>query len=458
MEAKQGKGVTPGKSVKTVPPTKYNCPDTEKGFTTNKAEINFLKAENKLDEFNNLLLGSFSESGEYFVDTDIVRELVALRKIELGHDGALVFADSKAKFGIAGKFHFSLQFEKQGEQGIAYLNLMECVERANGYILNTNTYRLAKYTAPLDEGFKAKARRKFNMVTQLEDDEDTDGGQKRIVPTKNIDYRLGFLTLAQRLLEKRQEEIEQEFLMERLAALGAGKNGKLILDAYNAERTKVEKFFLQNKKNKYRSLNEILTRVIDVKQHEGVKLEPDVQQKLEDASNRLKVSTDALTKDIDAHAGKKPQEQDPALKTPNQAKAQEEAKQGPKRGTSSSQFAIDPFKAESPSDKTAEIADQESGQTDGAKELDDDAYENDGVGEKGEQKQDEAKADEQAEKNPVDFSATAEGLAEEGSVKRREEDVIGKGKEIGQTKEIGRTSEKVGDKPGPKNDGGSMVL
>ena len=307
MEAKQ-KQVAVAKVAKTQVKTKYICRDTEEGFTTDEAKISFLRAENKLDEINNFLLGSFTETGDYFIETEIVAELVNIRKIELGTNSGIVFADSRDTFEPSGKFHFALQFDEREGRGTAYLNLMESIERANGYMLNTNTYRLAKYTAPLDNAFRVKARRKFNIVTKLEDDEDTDGGQKRKIDVRMLLFRLGFLDLAQRMLEKRQEGMGQEFLQARLEALAAAPNGKRIIDAYNVEREKVDSFFLQNKKNKYRSLNDVLTRIIDVTQEKGVKLEPEVQQGLDKATAGFKAETERVARDIEAQMPKRPEQ------------------------------------------------------------------------------------------------------------------------------------------------------
>ncbi|MCL2539945.1 MAG: hypothetical protein FWE53_00725 [Firmicutes bacterium] len=307
---------------------RYLCPGSDKGFITDKAAIGCLRAENRLDEINNFLMGSFTDRGEYHIDKQIVQELLGMRKIEFVNEktvntpGAvvsktkeLIFADSKAAFVPMGNVHFAVEFSVADGKGVAFLNLMENVERANGYVINTNTYRLAKYVSEPDKAFKLKARKAFNIVTQIEDDED--GGQKmapEVFP--HLLVHIGFITVAQKIIEKRLENMQEQHLRERLEALLLGVNGKRVLDAYNLEREKIEQFFLQNKKNKYRSLNEVLSRVIDVAEANGTQLEPEVKNGLAKANELLRRNTEEMLKETDKHRPEKPQEKVDAKRLP----------------------------------------------------------------------------------------------------------------------------------------------
>lgn len=244
----------------------YNRPDTDAGFITDASEIMQLKAIRKSDIINSGLLGEFDENGSYFIDKNIIIQLVRLPKRITKQNEYGTFATAKVEDK---EFHFRMAPTRVFEgRLVSELELLEEIYHANGYIIDTRTTLLATYTLDSVSNFEEIARNMFHISTHPEDDDfggDPGEGNGVLIPDEAdyIKHRLAYLEAMGMVSLGLYERLEEAYYNKRIKILSNMPEAAVVLAEYKKQLSKVEHFFVQNSKRKYRAMNDILTAVIE---------------------------------------------------------------------------------------------------------------------------------------------------------------------------------------------------
>lgn len=240
--------------------TVYEREDSETGYTTKTSETALLKASRKYDVISNELLGNYDENGHYSIPVEILTELASLKKIvgvtnEFG-------TELKAPYKDGITFNFILKMgneDPETHKAESVLYLMEVVNKVNGYIQNILTTPVATYSYKFDEHYKDYCYRALHIVGNIDDEDD--GALKG--DAVNINKRLGYLKAVKDASKDQYLVLEESFFNARLQILNELPQGALVLSEFNKKRAALEKYFMNNPKNKYRALNELLTSILE---------------------------------------------------------------------------------------------------------------------------------------------------------------------------------------------------
>ena len=248
---------------------KYIRKDVKGGFLTNASEIKYYNQIEQIDVYDNLLLGDFEKNGEYKIDTDIKRELVGVKKYFVSAFGDTMFCESADNVAHLRPLDFPVKvppnMPKQG-YSTATLNVLETIDRANGYYQNTNTAFVASYSAVDGPSFTTDAFAKFHILHKKEV-----GGLEDKLPTQQFDAEMPFVVARKRKLFAQKKELMphldkfcQRVVDKKLKALGQSKIGQKIIDEFNAEGKTISGYFIKAGMEGYaRYLNQMLDGVLD---------------------------------------------------------------------------------------------------------------------------------------------------------------------------------------------------
>ncbi len=239
---------------------RYEREDSETGFASKASETALLKASRKYDVISNNLLGNYDENGHYSIPVEILTELAGLKKIvgvtnEFG-------TELKAPYKNGITFNFILKMgeeNKETHKKESTIYLMEVVSKVNGYIQNILTTPVATYTYKFDEHYKEYCYRAFHIVANI--DETDDGALNG--DAVNINKRFEYLNAVKSASKDQYLVLEESFFNARIQILNELPQGTLVLSEFNKRRAALEKYFMNNPKNKYRALNELLTSILE---------------------------------------------------------------------------------------------------------------------------------------------------------------------------------------------------
>lgn len=239
---------------------KYEREDSETGFATKSSEIALLKASRKYDVIANELLGNYDIDGHYTISNEILNELAHLKKIvgvtnEFG-------TELKAPYKDGRTFNFILKIGKEDPEthkAESVLYLLETVNKVNGYIQNVLTTPVATYTYKYDEHYKDYCYRALFIVSN--DAGNCDGSFNGDAP--NINKRLEYLSAVKKASKDQYLVLEESFFNARIQILNELPQGALVLSEFNKKRSSLEKYFMNNPRNKFRALNELLTSILE---------------------------------------------------------------------------------------------------------------------------------------------------------------------------------------------------
>lgn len=271
----------------------YNRPDTDAGFITDASEIMQLKAIRKSDIINSGLLGEFDEYGSYFIDKNIIIQLVRLPKLITKQNEYGTFASAKVDDK---EFHFRMVPTRvQDGQLVSELELLEEIYHANGYIIDTRTTLLATYTLDSVSNFEEIARNMFHISTHPDDDDfggDPGEGNGVLKPDEAdyIKHRLAYLEAMGMVSLGLYERLEEAYYNKRIKILGNIPEAAVVLAEYKKQLAKVEHFFVQNSKRKYRAMNDILTSVIEGPKGDALRRNEAYREQMKEA-NRVYLKT-----------------------------------------------------------------------------------------------------------------------------------------------------------------------
>lgn len=271
--------------------TVYERPDTDAGFITDSTEIMQLKAIRKSDIINSRLLGDFDEYGVYSIDKNIVVELVRINK-RLTHQNEFgTFAEAVVGDHV---FHFRMTPTKKVQNKlVSQLELLEEIYHANGYIIDTRTTLLATYALEPVSNFDELARNMFHIsVSDDTDFGDTGDGNGVLKPeeAEYIKHRLAYLQAMDLVSSNLYEKLEEAYFNKRIKILNNVPEAAVVLAEYKKQYSKIEHFFVNNSKHKYRAMNDLLTSIIEGVKGEKLRKNEKYREQMKEA-NRIYLKT-----------------------------------------------------------------------------------------------------------------------------------------------------------------------
>lgn len=248
---------------------RYVRADTQGGYLYNKSEIDYFRQSQMLDVIDNLMLGDFNKKGSYIMDKGIVDQLVKLRKIYQYSFGSTTFCQSAQNIGGFGNIDFAIKMKSNKQDGTVSANLqvLETIDRANGYYQNTNSATIATYTAKDTPSFVVDMLKHFNVISKKEDG---------LLATETKEEDVG-LIVARKKYEKilkdgmlgKTEDKYKALFQKRLKLLSKAGIGKKILQEFEKETYKVNGWFLkEGMPGYYRYLNQILDGLVEMHSEE----------------------------------------------------------------------------------------------------------------------------------------------------------------------------------------------
>ncbi len=243
---------------------RYIRRDTQGGFLYNKSDINYYKQVQNLDVIRNLLLGDFNGKGNYVLSKGIIDELVSMKKVYQYSFGATTFCQSMNDVGEFGKLNFAIKIRNNAQNGTvtATLQLLETIDRANGYYQNTNTVSIENYTANESNSFVVDMLKYYNVISKKEE-----GFLKRDQKAEDVDMiisRKRFENMLKAGSNEKIDLINKALYEKRLKLLGKSAIGKTILEELNKETYKINGWFVkEGVSGYYLYLNQILDSLFE---------------------------------------------------------------------------------------------------------------------------------------------------------------------------------------------------
>lgn len=262
--------------------TSYEKPDSDDGYTDDSVEITQLQATHLTDVVFNQMLGDYNDDGEYLLEPSIIEELANMPKHVVRKDKNGTYVDAKYEDKV---FHFCITpyIKKENGDAYCYLQLLEPVEYANGYVIDTKTTVVATYEYRLQDGYEDYVFAAFNVD---QDDNSGDEGGRRYVDADHIKRRIAYLDALALVSVDLYEKLEEAYFNRRIQILNSLPEGTLVLAEFNKERSKIEKYFVGNSTRKYKALNDLLTSVIDGPSGEHLKSNKQYRELMGEANTK----------------------------------------------------------------------------------------------------------------------------------------------------------------------------
>lgn len=244
---------------------RYYRPDTNGGYLYNKSEIDYFKQTQSVDVMANLMLGDFNSKGGYVLTKGIINQLVKMKKIYQYSFGTTTFCQSASDVQGFGKIDFAVKMRNNAQNGTvsATLQLLETIDRANGYYQNTNTASIAVYTAPESNTYIVDMLKYFNIVSKKDD-----GLLKKDKQDEEIDLivaRKNFMEQLKKSALPIIDEQNKQLYDKRLKLLVKSAIGKKILEEFNKESYKINGWFVkEGMPGYYRYLNQVLDGLFEL--------------------------------------------------------------------------------------------------------------------------------------------------------------------------------------------------
>ena len=244
---------------------RYYRADTNGGYLYNKSEIDYFKQTQSIDVMANLMLGDFNSKGSYVLTKGIINQLVKMKKIYQYSFGTTTFCQSASDVNGYGKIDFAVKMRNNAQNGTvsATLQVLETIDRANGYYQNTNTASIAVYTAPESNTYIVDMLKYFNIVSKKDE-----GFLKKDKEDEEIDLiiaRKNFMEQLKKSALPIIDEQNKQLYDKRLKLLVKSTIGKKILEEFNKESYKINGWFVkEGMPGYYRYLNQILDGLIEL--------------------------------------------------------------------------------------------------------------------------------------------------------------------------------------------------
>lgn len=244
---------------------RYFRPDVDGGYLYNKSEIDYYKQTQMVDVMANLMLGDFNVKGGYVLSKGIVEQLVKMTKVYQYSFGTTTFCESASEIAGFGKIDFAVKMRNNTQNGTvtATLQILETIDRANGYYQNTNTASIATYTAPESNTFIVDMLKHFNIVSKKDE-----GLVKRDKTEEPIDLIIARKKFMEQLKNSALPIIDEQnkvLYEKRLKMLAKSVIGKKILEEFSKESYKINGWFVkEGMPGYYRYLNQVLDGIFEV--------------------------------------------------------------------------------------------------------------------------------------------------------------------------------------------------
>lgn len=243
---------------------RYVRRDIEGGYIYNKSEISYYRQVQKLEVANNLMLGDYNQNGVYTLNEDLIKQLIGMTKVYQYSFGSNMFCQSLNDLEGFGKVDFAIKIVKDTPKlgsTTAVLELLEPIDKANGYYTNTNTVQIDIYTAQDSNNFVVDVLKKFNVVSKK------DAGLIAKKHEENIDLiilRKRYEEMRKNMLSDKVEEIYKNNFNKKLKLLAKSPAGKKILEEFNKQSYKINGWFVKDgMKGYYKTMDELLQSIID---------------------------------------------------------------------------------------------------------------------------------------------------------------------------------------------------
>lgn len=252
-------------SVENNENERYARADVQGGYLYNKSEIDYFKQTQAIDVMYNLMLGDFNKKGAYVINKGIIEQLVKVKKIYQYSFGSTTFCQSAQDVGGYGKIDFAIKMRNntQNKTITATLQLLETIDRANGYYQNTNTASIEVYTAPESNHYVVDMLKYFNVVSKKED-----GFLRKEKEEENVDLiiaRKKYEELLKNNILDKLDGLNKSLFEKRIKLLQRSEVGKKILAKFNTETYKINGWFLkEGMPGYYRYLNQVLDGLLEV--------------------------------------------------------------------------------------------------------------------------------------------------------------------------------------------------
>ena len=239
----------------------------------------------RIDAIENQLLGGYTPDGEYYIPNEIVKELIAIEKIKKSAFNSSIFCVSNlAGFG---EMMFELKVEpKNDEIVMGRLYLLETVYKINGYLQNTIRTEIARIETD-NESIVERAYDKFNIKVKYDDEE----GKDYLIKDNDLfnGYCMAkkqFCIAMKDLMNDKAMDLYGKYFQTRMLLLKKTNSNysRSVIDLYNQEVKKIEKYFYKYATNKNR--NELLDKCFE---------DIDGQEKFKDQENDYKIEQDKIT-------------------------------------------------------------------------------------------------------------------------------------------------------------------
>lgn len=225
---------------------------TQDEFTTEKVNV-----------ISNCLLGNYNETGEYIIPNNIVKELIEVKKLKKSVFKNSVFCG--AFVPGYGEMVFEVTFQKNTVKEIAMseLYLLENEYKVNGYIQNTIRTKIASFTDQLD-GFIENTYDHFHI--SISADERSVKEFKitdEVYTLEYINAKRNFNMNMSKLTKKEYNKLYKDYVTKKLELLKSLNTpyALAVLEKFNQEYAKIEKYFLQD--NNYKAVSELLDKCIE---------------------------------------------------------------------------------------------------------------------------------------------------------------------------------------------------
>ena len=249
-------------------------------------------ATEKVSVISNNLLGSYVDEN-YVIADDIKEELVRVRKVKKSVYKNSVFCSAFIK--EYGDVVFELTFQKNSVKNLAKAELfvLENDYKVNGYIQNTIRTEIGEFVGDM-LNFIEKAYAHFHI-------EITDTGRE--YKTDEEDFKAAYINAKRlfnvnmaKLTAKDYNKLYKNYVTSRLEVLKKTNNefSKTVLEKFNSEFAKIEKYFL--KENNYKALSELLDKCIE----DSTGLNPKLKAQEKEVMENLTPIVQDFTKQADS--------------------------------------------------------------------------------------------------------------------------------------------------------------
>ena len=271
---------------------RYIRKDVKGGYIYNKSEIDYYSELQSIDVIDNALFGDYVKNGTYVLDKEVIDQLVAMAKVYQYSFGSNMFCQSAQPVDKFGNVDFAIKIVKdmpQKGENTAILELLESIDRANGYYINTNSAEIAKYSAKETSTFVIDALKHFNVFSKKDD------GLIKKIKTENIDALISRKKYVDTLKQVVSPYLEGQYKIlydKKMKALAKSPMGKIITEKMDAEAYKINGWFIkEDVAGYYKYLNQVLDSILEQHSEEllnDVKLKATLNKLNEDFAKNLR--------------------------------------------------------------------------------------------------------------------------------------------------------------------------